>query len=126
MNPEYNINKTTSNGALGRNLSQEEKKRVSKQFKGRIRPQSERDNISKGKLGFKMTQEQKDKLSKSHINKPTYRSKPIQLFNLNNELIAEYEFIGQAAKELGIRKTSISNNANGRLKTAGGYIFKFK
>ena len=41
----------------------------------------------------------------------------------NYKKIAEYESIGEAAKESGIPKSNISNVLNGKRKSAGGYLW---
>lgn len=40
-------------------------------------------------------------------------------------LVAEYASIGQAAKESGVNRRSISDVLSGVQKTAGGYIWKY-
>lgn len=126
LNPHYNINRITADGSLGRVLSEEQKDHLRKKLKGRKRTSEEIENIRRGKLGVKQSQEHRDAMIKAKLNKPIRSSRPVLVFNLNNELLFEYAFQGQAAKELGINKTSISNNINGRRRIAGKYIFKFK
>lgn len=125
-NPDYNINRITAEGSLGRNVSEEQKDHLRKKLKGRKRTPEEIENIRRGKLGVKQTQEHRDAMIKGKLNKPIHSSRPILVFNLNNELLFEYDFQGQAVKELGVHKASISNNVNGRRNRAGKYIFKFK
>lgn len=126
LNPYFNTNRITAAGSLGRNVTQEQKEHLSRKLKGRKRTLKEIENIKRGKLGVKQTKAHTAAMIRGKINKPIHSSRPICVFNLNNELIAEYKFQGLAAKEMGINKTSISNNINGRRKSAGGYIFKFK
>lgn len=45
--------------------------------------------------------------------------------DLDGEVIAEYNSLSEAAKETNIYISNISNVANGRGKTAGGYMWKF-
>ena len=53
-------------------------------------------------------------------------AKPIlQLDKETGALIREWECTSDAARELGIRQPSISNCCNGKLKTAGGFKWKF-
>jgi len=126
LNPHFNVNRITTAGSLGRIVTQEQREHLSKKLKGRKRSPQEIENLIKGKIGVKQTKEHREAVARGRRGKPLWSSKPICMYNLDNELIAEYEFQGQAVKETGINKTSISNNANGRRKTAGGYIFKFK
>lgn len=53
-------------------------------------------------------------------------SKQINQFNLNDEFIASYESLSDAERLTGINDGNISSAINGRLKTAGGYKWKFK
>jgi group I intron endonuclease len=50
--------------------------------------------------------------------------KPIFQYNLNGDLIREFKSINEAVKLTNVGRCSISNNINGRSKTAGGFIWK--
>lgn len=126
LNPDYNFNRVTTRGSLGRILTQEQKDNISKKGKDRKHTLESKEIMRKKALGKIISQEQIDKIRLKTLGKPIFRSRPIEVFNLKNELIAEYSFQGEAAKIMKIRKTSISNCCNNRRKTAGGYIFKFK
>jgi group I intron endonuclease len=52
--------------------------------------------------------------------------KPILQFTKDGEFIKEFLSRNEAANELGINPSSISNNISGRKKTAGGFIWKYK
>lgn len=52
--------------------------------------------------------------------------KEIIQLNKNGEIIKCYPNTVQASKETGIVRCTITNCLNGRTKTAGGYIWKFK
>ena len=54
------------------------------------------------------------------------KRKPILVYNTNGEFIKEYDDYLDAAKELGVHRTGISNCINGKYKKCGGYIFKYK
>jgi len=51
--------------------------------------------------------------------------KPVSQWSLDNNLIKNYESITMASKETGITLSTIAEAANGKRKTAGGYIWKF-
>jgi len=53
-------------------------------------------------------------------------SKKISQFNKNNEFIKTYDSAADANRILGISATSISSCISGKLKIAGGFIWRFK
>ena len=86
------------------------------------------------KLKMSIRAKQRPPLSKEHMEKlklsrigsiPKNRRKILQ-YDKSNKLIQEYLFIDEAANCNKILKTSIINNLNGRSKSAGGYIWKYK
>lgn len=58
----------------------------------------------------------------SQVNK----ERVIVQYNLDGSFIKEYKSIITASNELGILRTSISECLNGRTKTSGGFIWKYK
>jgi len=50
----------------------------------------------------------------------------VQQFTLKDELITEYQSIGEAANKTGIQRTNICKVLNGRRPVAGGYVWKYK
>ena len=52
--------------------------------------------------------------------------KQIEQLDLNGNILAEFDSISQAAKELQINRGNINQVCLGKLKTAGGYIFRYK
>lgn len=52
--------------------------------------------------------------------------KPVEQYDKNGNKIAEYFSASEAARKLGLGSTTISYAAIGRIKTAGGYIWKYK
>lgn len=51
--------------------------------------------------------------------------KVVQLDKITNKMIAKYNSISEAERKTNIHFQSISNNCKGKLKTAGGYIWKY-
>lgn len=49
----------------------------------------------------------------------------VEQYSLNGELIESYHSIRVASTETGVNETNISRCANGKRKTAGGFIWKF-
>jgi hypothetical protein len=63
-----------------------------------------------------------NKFGKLHPN-----SIPVQAYDKNNNLVAEFESMNIAAKNLNMKSSShISSCINGKRKTAGGYFWKIK
>jgi hypothetical protein len=67
-----------------------------------------------------------EKLKLSRIGSIPKNRRKILQYDKSNKLIREYLFIDEAANCNKILKTSIINNLNGRSKSAGGYIWKYK
>lgn len=51
---------------------------------------------------------------------------PVIMFDLNNNIIKEFNNQVEAAKETGVKQGSISNCCRGFSKTAGGYKWRYK
>ena len=54
------------------------------------------------------------------------QSRAVLMFDLDGNLIREYNSIVSAAKDNNICKVAISNCCRGLAKTSGGYIWKYK
>lgn len=66
-----------------------------------------------------------ERRSKKLINHKSL-SKPIIQYNINGKKLAEFGSLSDASRRLSISTASICLALKGRLKTAGGYIFKYK
>lgn len=55
-----------------------------------------------------------------------FQLKPVLQYSKSGELIAEYRCIRDAERATGIGHTTISRACRGKIKTSGGYIWKFK
>lgn len=131
--------KTRNNKAIGEKLkgrtySEETLQKMSEAAKGRKLTQETKDKISRGKLGKKLTPEQCANISKATKGKkkpPRTEEhkrklrKSVNQLDLEGNFIALWESVSQAGKDLGIDYTGISNCCNGKLKTSGGYIWKW-
>lgn len=76
---------------------------------------------NKGKIMNQEYKEQRRQLPSQHKNS----KKIIQIDKNTNEIVGQYDSLGQAEKETNITKSNISCVCNGKRKTAGQYIFKF-
>lgn len=62
---------------------------------------------------------------KGNINHPK-KSKPVEQYTKDMVLVAEYPSAKEAERQTGISNANIIQCCKGRLKTAGGYIWKYK
>lgn len=99
--------------------------------------------IQKANIGKKRTQEQKDKLKKPRTeeHKSNIREaligreikwevgrpkRIINQYDLKGNFIQEWPTIASASKYYNLNSANIVANCNGRYKTAGGFIWKYK
>ena len=67
------------------------------------------------------------RISQSKMGKPNKKVwKPILQYDLDGNLIKEWPSVAAAKKSLNTKSTHIGNCANGRRKTAYGYVWKWK
>lgn len=121
---------------LGKKRSTETRKKISESKKGKPiihlnngkeRSLSHRKNISfslKGRKspnkGRKYDEEHSKKLSNSH----SHQKKQIIQYSLNGEMIKIWDSIADAKKKY--KNNHISECCNGKIKTAAGFIWKYK
>ena len=137
----------------GKPFSEEHRMKIGKANKGRIVPKDARLAVSKANASRKWTEESRKKLSNSmsgenhplfgtHLTEETKRKisqsqkglfsgekNPRALITLqydkNDNLIKVWEYTKLASKKLDIDASDISSCAKGKLKSAGGYHWKF-
>ena len=86
-------------------------------------------NYINPRKGIPMSEENKQKLRKPRpqfSGKNSATAKVILQYDLGMNLIKEYPCAKDAAKETGIGYTTIISAVGGNIKTAGGYIWKYK
>lgn len=134
----YNI----ANGGEGSSsVSEETKSRLSRILKGKVRNKESvhRAVETRKRLGeytynpywlwnnrdFKG--EKNPMYGKKHTEEALRKKyKRVLQYNKNNELIAEYESVKEAAKAINKSCTHVVSALRGRSKTAGGYIWRYK
>ena len=120
----------------GRIVSQEARLAIAKANANRIWSDESKQKLSNsisGKnhplYGTHQTEETRRKNSKSHkglqIGEKNPRALIILQYNEEDNLIKVWRYIKLASNELGIDASDISGCAKGRLKSAGGYRWKF-
>lgn len=121
------------NPNFGKSLSEETRKKLSDKLKGRVISEETRKKTSQTMKGVPKTDETRKKMKESaskRMNimpsgKEHHRSKSVIQYDLVGNFIKEHESIHKAAKELSIQPNGICLNCKGKLKTTGGYIFKY-
>ena len=115
------------------------KEKISRGNKGKIISKETRlkiSNSTKGVKKAKFSKEALEKMSKSHIGKKLSEetkekikenSKRIKVcqYSLGGELIEIYNGQREAARKSNVDSSSISKCCKGKVKTAGGYIWKY-
>lgn len=137
----------------GKTLSEEHRMKIGKANKGRTVPQDARLAVAKANADRIWTKESRQKLSNSISGKnhPLFGTHPteetrrklseshsglfsgdknpraliILQYDKEDNLIKVWRYIKLASKELNINQSDISSCAKGRLKSAGGYCWKF-
>lgn len=134
----------------GRPKSEETKGKISLANKGRKRTEEQRKNISLAHMGIKQTEEAKRKIgeaskgrtprlglknTKDHNEKISkslkgrantwYRRRVAQIDLMTNEVVKIYDYMKLAEIETGISARNITNACRGKVKTCGGYKWKY-
>ena len=79
-----------------------------------------RNKISEAMTGHEVSEETRKRIRE---NNP---SKPVLQFSKDGKIIAEYPSIRDAERQTGCYKTHICACCKGKLKSTGGYIWKYK
>lgn len=110
------------NHMFGKQHSEETKRKISKARKGKAPwnkgghlSEEQKHKLSEAHRGKQLTEEQKQKISKKVLQ-----------FSKDGGFIAEYKSAVEANKKTGVNKLCISFCCNGKYKSAGGFIWKFK
>lgn len=108
-------------GIIGYKHSEETKQKMSKTHMGKTMSEEAKRNISESRkrLHIHLSDEAKQNISRLF-------SKPISQFSKDNKFIQDWNSITEATNELELYPGGISKVCNGKLKTCGGYIWKYK
>lgn len=119
-------------GCLSRKMTKEIASKIGKSNKGKIRTQKFRDNIAlvnKERMNNLEIYKKHCESTKNNRIPIRYNTpkKPVFQYDLNNNLIKEYDSITSASNQFKSDKSGlISRCCNNKQKTALGYIWKFK
>lgn len=105
----------------GRKNSEETRRKISKALKGKYCGENS-PNYRK-----QLTEEHKQKIRESNIGKSKLKCrKPILQYTLDNIFIREWDSAITASIELNINRNSIGQCCCNRIKSSGGYIWRYK
>ncbi len=113
----------------GEEKAKEMKKNAAKSQEGRIHSEETKNKIREHNVGEKNPAYGKGDRQRGDKNpmfgKPALHRKAILQFDKNGNLIKEYEFICQV-KDDGFNVGNVGAAVKGKLKSAGGFIWKYK
>lgn len=119
-------------GNLAGKMSEETKNKIRIKALGHKRnlghklSEKTKDKIRRKHLGKSLSEETKAKLSNNpHIRGNTNRRRTLYQLNMNEDIINVFSNSYEAQKVTNISRSNISACCNGRLKHAGGYIWKY-
>lgn len=105
------------------------KEKMSKSQTGREHPNDVKEKIRLANLGDKNPFYGKGYKQEGNKNpmwgKPSKTRKPVQCFTKDGVFVKEYDFLTKV-KEDGFNPSNVMYCANGKFKSAGGFIWKFK
>lgn len=124
----------TSHPMKGRHHTVESKIKMSKAAKNRQFSEEKKqlihEKIRKSHLGKCFSEETKNKLRKDwkkhHKNIISFNKKEVHQYDFNGVYIASYSSVTEAAKAIHKKEGDISNCANGRNLSVGGYIWRYE
>ena len=104
----------------GKHHSEESKQKMSESKSGENNPMFGMTGEKHPFFGKHHSEETKRKMSESTP------SKPVLQYSKDGEFISEYPSIAEGERNTGCRQSSISQCCKGKLKSTGGYIWKYK
>ena len=129
-NDGYNI---SSYGSGNYERTEEQKRKMSESHIGKHLSEEHKKKMSEALSGEKaywygkhLSEETKKKQSASMTGNHNSPTKPVLQFSKDGEFIAEYQSIREAERQTGCKSESVCRCCKGRLKTCGGFIWKYK
>lgn len=120
-NPNYGNHKLS-----GKNNPQYGKKGILSPNYGKHLTDEHKQKISNAKIGHVVTDKTREKLSNSIKELKLNNRDVIQYDRYTNQIINTYDSIVNASKNTNIQSSSIIRCCQGKMKTAGGYIWRYK
>lgn len=94
-------------------------------FFGHRQTDETRKKISASMSNVEFSDEHRKRISLSKSGTNHHFAKPVHQYSIAGEYIKTWDYMGEAAKTLGIAKTSISAVCLGKRKTAGGFKWSY-
>jgi group I intron endonuclease len=122
-----------NNPCFGKPKSDETREKLSKALKGRVISEESRVKRRETMKGIPKSDETREKMKEAAKNrtnkmpsgKEHHNSKSVIQSDLHGNLIKTFDSIHHAAKEVSIQPGGICMCCKGKLKTTGGYVFKY-
>lgn len=125
--------KKISESLSGNHHSEETRRKMSEARTGENNPnfgkhhsEETRKKMSESHAGKHLSEETRKKISEARTGKIYASTKSIIQYSKDGEFIAEYNSVMEASRQIGCDNSSISKCCNGKRKTAGGFIWKYK
>lgn len=115
-----------SNKLKGRTLTEEHKRKLSESHKGKHIRGHKMSEQQKARLRALKTGTKRSAEDKLNISINSANNKPVIQYNRDLEFIAEFRSGYEAGRQLGLDGSSILKCCKGKVKTCGGFIFRFK
>lgn len=128
-----NHQKGGGHGNLGTSLSKQHRLSISNSLKGKARDEETKKKISNSHKGKTLSESTKQKLREINLGKVIPLEVKIKMskggveqYNKDGILLNTYISLAEAATSTNLFKGNISSACTGRLKTYGGFIWKYK
>ena len=106
--PTKETRRKLSESRKGKKLSEETKRKIGLVHKNKV-----------------VSEETRKKMSESHKGKASRATEVLQ-YSIDGNLITEYCSVKEASAKTGSDESNISKACRGKLKTSGGFIWKYK
>lgn len=110
-------------------FSEERRRLLSEKYKGENNPNYGNHKLAGANnpfYGKKHTEETIKKIRKASIGRISPKRKAVIQLDKNNQFIAEYQSLKEASQKTKCNISDICSCCNGKLKSAGGFIWRYK
>lgn len=125
FNNGYNLTKG-GDGRVGSEQTEQTRRKISKKLKGVKKSEDFSKMLSERNRGKKKSPESIEKMRLKRLGSISSKRKVTEQYDLNGNLIKEYDSLTMAGESTGISYKNIHLVISGKRKTAGGYIWRYK